>query len=59
MSSDWLRAALLLSEISCSTTFYWLAWCCMQNKEASVTNINFIYDHHVFEAQAIRFFDKR
>ena len=29
---------------------------CKTNKLASQT---FIYDHHVFEAQAIRFFDKR
>ena len=39
MSSDWLRVALLLSEISRSTTFYWLARCGMQNKQASITNV--------------------
>ena len=27
MRSDWLRVALLLSEISCFATFYWLARC--------------------------------
>ena len=57
MNSDWLRVALLLSEISLLTTFCWLARRGMQNKQASVANI--IHDHHVFEAQAIRFFDKR
>ena len=56
MSSDWLRVALLLSEISRSTTFYRLALSGMQNKLASRTFIN---NHHVFEAQAIRFFDER
>ena len=39
MSSDWLRVALLLSEISRSTTFYWLPQRGMQNKQASVTNV--------------------
>ena len=39
MSSDWLRVALLISKISRSTTFYWLARCGMQNKQASITNV--------------------
>ena len=34
MSSEWLRVALLPSEISRSTTFYWFARCGMQNKQA-------------------------
>ena len=53
MSSDWLRVALLLSEISRSTTFIGsLGVVCKTNKLASQT---FTYDHHVFEAQAILF----
>ena len=55
MSSDWLRVALLVSEISCSTTLYFigsLGVVCKTNKLASQT---FTYDHHVFEAQAILF----
>ena len=53
MSSDWLRVALLVSEISCSTTFIGsLGVVCKTNKLASQT---FTYDHHVFEAQAILF----
>ena len=39
MSSDWVRVALLLSEISRSTTFYWLAQRVMQNKQASIANV--------------------
>ena len=39
MSSDWLRVAKLLSEISRSTTFYWLARRGMQNKQASIANV--------------------
>ena len=54
MSSDCLRVALLLSEIS--TLYGSLGVVCKANKLASQM---FIHDHHVFEAQAIRSFDKR
>ena len=52
MSSAWLRVALLLSEISRSTTFNWLTRRGMQNKRDSIAN--FIHDHHVFEVQVIK-----
>ena len=47
---------MLLSEISHSTTFFWLpCMVCKTNKLASRT---FIHDHHVFETQAIFFLMK-
>ena len=48
MSSDWIRVALLLSEISRS-----MAW--KKKKPASRT---FIHDRHVFKAPVIRSFHK-
>ena len=48
MSSDWLRVASLLSEISRS-----MAW--EKKKQASRT---FTHDRHVFKEQAIRSFHK-
>ena len=49
MSSDWLRVALLLSEISRS-----MAW-----KKMKLASRTFIHDRHVFQEQAIRSFHKR
>jgi len=49
MSSDWIRVALLLGEISRS-----MAW-----KIEKLASPTFIHDRHVFKAQAIRSFHKR
>ena len=48
MSSDWIRVALLLSEISRS-----MAW-----KKKKLASRTFIHDRHVFKAPAIRSFHK-
>ena len=49
MISDWLRVALLLSEISRS-----MAW-----EKKKLASPRFIHDCHVFKAHAIRSFHKR
>ena len=49
MSSDSIRVALLLSEISRS-----MAW-----KKKKLASRTFIHDRHVFKAPAIRSFHKR
>ena len=50
MSSDWIRAALLLRDISRS-----MAW----KTTRKLASRTFIHDRHVFKAQAIRSFHKR